>query len=255
MGKRGGKRAAASGVGEGVVGEVEATIELSRDQIDRLEFEDVATLDPPLLRAYGRALNQTSGTKQWRLGEVLLVIHNRHLAKSWGFKNFLGYVTIELGMPTGYAKRVAGVARYFGPFKDEVKDVPWWTLVEAVRLAKQLTPEEAIDFAKQGQLAVKGKLRELHEAGVAIPLEDQSWRRLILNLPPDVYETFKQDGLDIARRYLSHIGGTWSDENPWQLFQALVTEGIQNMREQLPQEVLDGPAPIAPTTAAPKATQ
>lgn len=218
---------------------------LTRGQLEKLAGEEVTTLDPALLRAYGKALQHDFATNQWRLGEVLVVVHTRRLAVDWGFKNFLNYVETELGMPRSYAKRVVGVIKYFSPYRDEVAAIPWWTLVEATKLARQLTPEEAIAFAKEGQGAVRGKLRELHEAGVAIPLEDQTWKRIIFDAPPDVWDlTYKGDGaFDMARRYLAFIGSEWTEKQVWKFVQALFIMGMQGMRDELPPHLLEGPAP------------
>jgi len=185
--------------------------------------------------------------EHWILGELLNEIDEKGSWKKWEFSTFEDYVEQDLGISRSRASRLIRVDRVFGDLRESegLDEVPWSCLAEALPIATKETVDEAIKLAKLGLADIRHwkEARKKRQMELNIPIEEQKdWHTLNLfnklRLPPDVYREVTEV-VNLARRVCAQLNITVTDDNPFQLLQAIALEAKEGLLAQAPPDEED----------------
>jgi hypothetical protein len=168
------------------------------------------------------------GRCYWQGGRSLCEIKRERYYHAWKFSRMSHYVERELQMPYAKAKRLMMVVSKFDGHKDEVHDVGWSVLAEALPIVKAAGVATAIAVAKEGREAVR-QWKEDHTAAID---REPSWRTIKVRVAPDVYEAY-EEALLLAEENGLAQGATFpADGSKWQQFHGLVIAALENLRAE-----------------------
>lgn len=189
----------------------------------------------------------------WIAGELLQDVLDKKKYESWDFADFETYCEEDLGISCSRASRLVRVLTVFGPYResDDLDDVSWTALAEALPIANKVSVEEAIKLAKCGLADIRRwkEARRKRQQQRNLPLEDQQdWHRVRIGaqkfrVPPDVYQDLLE-ALELSRAACAESAiSIATEENPWELIQSLAIAAIKQFRgpEWMTSERIDCP--------------
>ena len=169
-----------------------------------------ALTDDQLLTALEEILSRRT-EDHWDTGAYLLALYHRR--NFWKNKleheSWVELVEERLHLPQPTASKLMGVARYFGPAREQCAGIGWSILAEAIGICKKRGLERAIELCKEGIRAVRQERALLRNAGEE-PIEDKTWKTLWprgLRVPPDVpgHAVRREDDRAAARNFVQFL--------------------------------------------------